>query len=260
MNGSLFDLHESVLTDYENFVRSFFTITDERAREFVERTLFDEAELWPEPLLQLSPSYARAASVDELAAAGTITSEAAALFRTTNGSPFYLYQHQVEALEKALKAESYVVTSGTGSGKSLTYFLPIIDNLIVQQAIANGIRVIPIPGVSSLMPALIASGFPIDSFVFHGFLSPKREERIAELKQLRKEPRTTVIMETPYRLAQVLKDLASVFGESRNLCIAFDVTLPTEEFLRGTPTDLLRRLEKQKRKGEFVIVLGPARR
>lgn len=63
---SIFNLHSSVLDDYRNFVGSYFTIADERAREFVERALFDQAELWPEPLLQLSPSYARAASVDEL--------------------------------------------------------------------------------------------------------------------------------------------------------------------------------------------------
>jgi ATP-dependent helicase YprA (DUF1998 family) len=96
---SIFDLHRAVLGDYRNFVRSYFTIADGRAREFVEHALFDQAELWPEPLLQLSPSYARAVSVDELAAKGTITAEAAALFRTANGTPFHLYQHQVEALE-----------------------------------------------------------------------------------------------------------------------------------------------------------------
>lgn len=62
---SIFQLHKSVLDDYRNFVRSFFTIADERAREFVNRALMEQAELWPEPLLQLNPSYARAASVDE---------------------------------------------------------------------------------------------------------------------------------------------------------------------------------------------------
>ncbi|MCS6991177.1 MAG: DEAD/DEAH box helicase, partial [Chitinophagales bacterium] len=89
-----------------------------------------EAELWPEPLLQLSPSYARAATVDELASKGVIHEETSNLFRTSEGRPFHLYQHQFEALQKAIRKESYVVTSGTGSGKSLTYFLPIIDDLM----------------------------------------------------------------------------------------------------------------------------------
>jgi len=132
--STIFELHSAALGDYRNFVSSFFTIADERAREFVNQTLMEQGELWPEPLLQLSPSYARAASVDELAARGAISLETAAFFRTADGAPFHLYQHQVEALEKAGRGESYVVTSGTGSGKSLTYFLPIIDHLIRQPA------------------------------------------------------------------------------------------------------------------------------
>jgi Lhr-like helicase len=148
---SIFNLHSLVLDDYRNFVGSYFTIADQRAREFVERALFDQAELWPEPLLQLSPSYARAASVDDLAANGTITPEAAALFRSPNGSPFYLYQHQVEALEKAIKGESYVVTSGTGSGKSLTYFLPIIDNLIRQPQTGDRVAALVVYPMNALV-------------------------------------------------------------------------------------------------------------
>ena len=143
---SIFNLHANVLDDYRDFVRSFFTVADDRAREFIERELVAEARLWPEALLQVSPSYARVASVDELADRGVILRETAQIFRTESGSPleilelnerantaapqgqpFYLYQHQVEALERAGRRESYVVTSGTGSGKSLTYFLPIID-------------------------------------------------------------------------------------------------------------------------------------
>lgn len=151
MSTTIFNLHSSVLEDYRNFVRSFFTIADERARDFVDHTLMEQAELWPEPLLQLSPSYARAASVDELATQRTITAEAAALFRTSNGSPFYLYQHQVEALKKATKRESYVVTSGTGSGKSLTYFLPIIDNLIRQPSTADRVAALVVYPMNALV-------------------------------------------------------------------------------------------------------------
>jgi len=98
---SIFNLHRFVLTDYQNFVRSYFTISEERARRFFERALFEENTLWPEPLLQLSPSYARSVSVDELAARETITTETAAMFQTASGSPFYLYQHQLEALERS---------------------------------------------------------------------------------------------------------------------------------------------------------------
>lgn len=124
---SIFNLHSNVVSDYRDFVRSFFSVDDARAREFIERELVQEARLWPEALLQVSPSYARVASVDDLAARGVLLPETAQIFRNDRGEPFYLYQHQVEALERARRNESYVVTSGTGSGKSLTYFLPIID-------------------------------------------------------------------------------------------------------------------------------------
>ncbi|HEV3259709.1 MAG TPA: hypothetical protein VG013_22770 [Gemmataceae bacterium] len=104
---SIFTLHSRVLADYRDFVTSFFTVADAQAREFVERALVDEARLWPDFLLQVSPSYARKATVDELAERGELHRETARIFRGAEDEPFRLYQHQVEALEKARRAESY---------------------------------------------------------------------------------------------------------------------------------------------------------
>lgn len=130
MTHTIFDLHTSVLTDYRDFVQSFIQIADERARAFVDHHLTTESRLWPEPLIQLSPSYALGATVDDLATRGIIARETARIFRTNTGTPFHLYRHQEEAIIKANANESFIVTSGTGSGKSLTYFLPIIDHVI----------------------------------------------------------------------------------------------------------------------------------
>lgn len=127
---SIFDLHTAVLGDYSDFVRSFFAIADPRAREFIDHTLETERHLWPDFLLQVSPSYARAATVDDLAAQGMVHAETARIFRTSKGEALNLFQHQTDAFSFAGRKESFVVTSGTGSGKSLTYFLPIIDDLI----------------------------------------------------------------------------------------------------------------------------------
>lgn len=127
--------------------------------------------------------------------------------------------------------------------------------LLVRKAIGAGIRIVPVPGASSLLPALILSGFSIDEFVFQGFLSPKRNRRITELQQLKREPRTIVLMDAPYRLAQLVRDIAEVFGSSRRVCVAFDLTLPTEEILRGTAPELYQRFSKEDRKGEFVLLL-----
>lgn len=124
---SIFWLHEQVLNDYRDFVRSFFTVADDRARAFVEHALEDEARLWPDFLLQVSPSYAQSSSVEELVNRGELHADLANIFRTPEGRSFRLYQHQIEALTRASSRESYIVTSGTGSGKSLTYFLPIMN-------------------------------------------------------------------------------------------------------------------------------------
>lgn len=129
---SVFDLHSQVLADYRDFVRSFFTVADDRAREYVERALVEEARLWPDFLLQVSPSYVRTNTVDELAGRGELRKETAQFFRTSEGDAYRLYQHQVEALELAGRRDSYIVTSGTGSGKSWTYFVPIVDQLLSQ--------------------------------------------------------------------------------------------------------------------------------
>jgi 16S rRNA (cytidine1402-2'-O)-methyltransferase len=132
--------------------------------------------------------------------------------------------------------------------------------LLVRKAVDAGIKVVPVPGASSLMPALTVSGFSIDQFVYYGWLSPKRPRRIAELQQLRRERRTIVLMDTPYRLQALLKDIAEVFGNERRLCVAFDLTLPDEEIFHGTAPQLYEKLTKLEKKGEFVVVIENAPR
>lgn len=127
--------------------------------------------------------------------------------------------------------------------------------LLVEKATANNIKVVPIPGASSLMPALTVSGFSIERFLFYGFLSPKSPRRINELRQLRSERRTIVFMEAPYRLVPLMKDLAEVFGDQRRVCVAFNLTMPDEQIFRGTAIELYRQFEKKNLKGEFVVVV-----
>lgn len=126
--------------------------------------------------------------------------------------------------------------------------------LLVEQAIASRIRVVPIPGASSLMPALIVSGFSLDQFLYYGWLSPKKDRRRAELRQLQSERRTIVLMDTPYRLGALLRDLAESFGP-RRICIAFNLTLPDETIYHGTAESLNRELGPRELKGEFVVVV-----
>lgn len=147
---SIFDLHAAVIDDYRQFVESFIHIADDRIRAAVERTIADQ-RLWPEPLVQVSPAYAAAPTVDELAQDGIIQPETAHFFRTPTNQPFRLYQHQYDALQCAQRRKSFVVTSGTGSGKSTCYFLPIIDDLLRHRDTVNGVQALIIYPMNALV-------------------------------------------------------------------------------------------------------------
>ena len=135
---TIFDLHQNIINDYRNFVHSFIQIADDRARQFVEQALLAEEQLWPEPLLQLSPAYKRVASVDDLAAQGLLHPEIARIFRTKDNQPFQLYQHQVEAIEKA------------SQGKSFCYFIPIIDAILRDPDLQPPVALIIYPPFSTI--------------------------------------------------------------------------------------------------------------
>jgi 16S rRNA (cytidine1402-2'-O)-methyltransferase len=127
--------------------------------------------------------------------------------------------------------------------------------LLVRKAIVQKIKVIPLPGASSLMPALTVSGFDIEKFVFVGWLSPKSDKRKIELRELLKEKRTMVLMDTPYRLMQLLRDMSDVFGQNRKLSLSYNLTMEDEEIFCGTAKQLYESLSKRNLKGEFVIVV-----
>ena len=126
---------------------------------------------------------------------------------------------------------------------------------LVRKAIERRIRIVPVPGASSLMPALTVSGFSIDQFLFYGWLSPKKDRRRAELRQLRQERRTIVLMDTPYRLVALLGDLAETFGDTRRICIALDLTMPGETMLYGTAVELYQHCRAREMRGGFVLVI-----
>jgi len=127
---------------------------------------------------------------------------------------------------------------------------------LVQMCIDAKIDIIPIPGASSLMSALVGSGFRLDKFYFAGWLSPKTEIRKKELLRLKNIREIIILMETPYRLKAILADITKAFGEKTNLVVAFDLTLPTEKYFRGTAAEILKTVESKKLKGEFVLIIN----
>jgi ATP-dependent helicase YprA (DUF1998 family) len=142
---SIFELHSRALEDYRDFVGSFVNVADERLREFVRRLLQEEQRLWPEPLVQLSPAYRRDATVEELAREGVLHPETARIFRQRDGRTYRLYRHQVEAIRLAVVGRSLVLTSGTGSGKTFCYFIPIVDAVVRRPRIEGPVAFVVYP-------------------------------------------------------------------------------------------------------------------
>lgn len=124
---------------------------------------------------------------------------------------------------------------------------------LVQLCIQNEIKIVPLPGANALLPALISSGFATDRFFFYGWLSPKKERRRHELLQLKKIKEIIVFMETPYRLKQILTDVAEIMGEKLPSALAFQLTMPDEKIYYGTSAHLLKIVTQDSLKGEFVL-------
>ena len=124
----VFALRDSVVGEYKRFATSFTTIHAPDIREQVEG-IYAGDRYWPEPLIQINPSYKRSTDVGALVASGVLDPGCADIFRT-NGEPLSLYKHQQQAVALAAEGESYVVTTGTGSGKSLCFFVPIVSHVL----------------------------------------------------------------------------------------------------------------------------------
>lgn len=126
--------------------------------------------------------------------------------------------------------------------------------IIINECISAGIRVVPIPGPSAFLSALVTSGFPIHNFVFEGFLPSKKSNRIKKLKALCYETRTLVFYESPHRLFKALADILEVLGD-REIAIANDITKMFEEIFRGKVSQAIQKYSENNPKGEFTIVI-----
>jgi len=124
---------------------------------------------------------------------------------------------------------------------------------LVLECHYNNISVIPVPGASSLMAALMSSGLRIDKFLYYGFLSANKDERRGELKRLPINF-NIVFLEAPYRLRQLLTDIRKILGEKREAVICYKLTQPEEKIFWGTLKELMIMTDGLP-KGEFVIIL-----
>jgi 16S rRNA (cytidine1402-2'-O)-methyltransferase len=126
---------------------------------------------------------------------------------------------------------------------------------LIAAAIAEGIPVVPIPGPSAVISALISSGFSANAFVFAGFAPSRSIDRQKWLAELQKESRTVVFFESPHRITSTLDDMGHIFGD-RPISISRELTKLHEETVRGRANDLNSAAVQAR--GEFTIVVGPA--
>ena len=126
--------------------------------------------------------------------------------------------------------------------------------VLINLALNNNIKIIPIPGVSALLTALVVSGLPTDKFVFEGFLPRKIQERKRYFKSIKNEERTIIFYETPHRLKRALKDMVEILGD-RKIVIARELTKKYEEIIRGKLNLVLSEMNTKEIKGEITLVV-----
>ena len=129
--------------------------------------------------------------------------------------------------------------------------------VVVAAVVEAGFEVVPIPGASAALAALVASGLPTDRFVVEGFLPRKGGDRRRRLESIAADRRTTVVYESPRRVAATLADLADACGPDRAATVSRELTKLHEETVRGTLADLAEHFDDAT-KGEIVVVIGPA--
>jgi len=130
---------------------------------------------------------------------------------------------------------------------------------LISLAIRHHVPVVPVPGASAFLSALVASGLPTDAFRFSGFLPAKRGQRRQLLESIRESPRTQAFYEAPHRVKEAVADIVEVLGKDRHIVVAREVTKLHEEFLRGRAGEILDILKSRGEiKGEITLLIGKA--
>jgi ATP-dependent helicase YprA (DUF1998 family) len=156
MPFDVFRLREHVVEEYRDYVKSFVHVLDSRIDAFVRERLA-EGELWPDAVLQLNPAYEPGPVLCEVAANGTITAHTARFF----GQDLRLHGHQAEALAAAKNGDNYIVSTGTGSGKSLTYLVPIFDAILRDNPERHSVRALIVYPMNALINSQVEA---LDAF------------------------------------------------------------------------------------------------
>lgn len=148
-NLDIFNFRNDIIGDYKRYIESFLKIRDRKVKEFVDKEL-EAGQLWTDPLIQLNPKYKQGATVTELVEQGVLHPDCVSYFSRDDGEPFIFHYHQKQAFLTAQRQEPYVLTTGTGSGKSMTYVVPIFDDLLRNPEL-DGVRAILVYPMNALI-------------------------------------------------------------------------------------------------------------
>ncbi|MDY6909415.1 MAG: DEAD/DEAH box helicase [Thermodesulfobacteriota bacterium] len=208
----VFALRDKLVEDYNEYTRSFIKIGDSRIERFVTEELNAEA-FWPEPLIQLNPSFESGGTIDDLVEQGILHPKCSEIFRLGKsdedplGKELPLYRHQRDAILKAKEGRSYVLTSGTGSGKSLTYIVPIVSH-VLHRGSGKGIQAIVVYPMNALANSQAEELSKYLQKVYPERLPPVRfarytgQERGVEREQIRTNPPDILL--TNYMMLELL--------------------------------------------------------
>ena len=170
---NVFDLRERLVSDYANYISSFIEIQDKRIRDYVDESL-KAGLLWPDPMIQLNPAFEPGRSIDELVQEGILHQGCSKIFRVDKdidpaGKPLKLHKHQEEAIRVAKTGGNYVLTTGTGSGKSLAFIVPIVDH-VLRNGSGKGIQAIIVYPMNALANSQLGE---LDKFINLGYPDQK---------------------------------------------------------------------------------------
>ena len=166
---NVFDLRHSLIGDYASYISSFIRIRDPKIKEYVDYNI-DQGLLWPDPLIQLNPTFEPGRWIDGLVDEGVLHKECKRIFRRKEnrddfGHPLHLHKHQEDAIRTARQGHNYVLTTGTGSGKSLAYIIPIVD-YVLRNGSGKGIQAIIVYPMNALANSQLGE---LEKFLKFGF-------------------------------------------------------------------------------------------
>ncbi|MBM3216925.1 DEAD/DEAH box helicase, partial [Candidatus Poribacteria bacterium] len=146
-----FQLNERIVEQYSHYVRGFLHIQDPHTFGQVERELLGARPLWPDALIQLNPAYESAETIVDLVGCNILHPQCAEIFRDASGNPLRLRRHQQDAVIRALQRRNVLLTSGTGSGKTLGYLLPIFHSILTDGSPKPSVRAILLYPMNALV-------------------------------------------------------------------------------------------------------------